>query len=91
MKGLSVGIILGLDSSEIKAVQRRGRCIRFEKGKKAEIFNLVIDQTVETKWFSNGHPNEGYITIDEEGLNDVLAGREPKPYMRKIKDFTFRY
>ena len=91
IKGLSVGIILGLDSSEIKAVQRRGRCIRFEKGKKAEIFNLVIDQTVETKWFSNGHPNEGYITIDEDGLNEVLAGKEPKPYVKKLKDFTFRY
>lgn len=91
IKGLSVGIILGLDSSEIKAVQRRGRCIRFEEGKKAEIFNLVIDDTIETKWFSNGHPNGGYITIDEEGLNAVLRDEEPKPYVKKIKDFTFRY
>lgn len=91
IKGLSVGIILGLDSSEIKAVQRRGRCIRFEKDKKAEIFNLVIDDTTETKWFSNGHPNGGYITINEEGLNAVLRGEEPKPYVKKIKDFTFRY
>lgn len=91
IKGLSVGIILGLDSSEIKAVQRRGRCIRFEKDKKAEIFNLVIDGTVETTWFSNGHPNRDYITIDEEGLNDVLSGKEPKPYARKIKDFQLRY
>ena len=91
LKGLSVAIILGLDSSEIKAVQRRGRCIRFEKDKTAEIFNLVIDQTVELEWFRNGHPNNDYITIDEQGLEDVLAGREPKPYVKRIKDFTFRY
>lgn len=91
LKGLSVAIILGLDSSEIKAVQRRGRCIRFEKDKTAEIFNLVIDQTVELEWFRNGHPNNDYITIDEQGLEDVLAGKEPKPYVKKIKDFTFRY
>lgn len=91
IKGLSVGIILGLDSSEIKAVQRRGRCIRFEKGKKAEIFNLIINNTIETKWFSNGHPDNRYITIDEEGLNAVLAGKEPKPYNKKIKNLTFRF
>ena len=91
LKGLSVAIILGMDSSEIKAVQRRGRCIRFEEGKKAEIFNLVIADTVESKWFSNGHPDGNYVTIDENGLNDVLEGKEPKPYKKKIKDFTFRY
>ena len=91
LKGLSVAIILGMDSSEIKAVQRRGRCIRFEEGKRAEIFNLVIADTVESKWFSNGHPDGNYVTIDENGLNDVLEGKEPRPYKRKIKDFTFRY
>jgi superfamily II DNA or RNA helicase len=91
LKGLSVAIILGLDSSETKSVQRRGRVIRKEGDKVAEIFNLVISDTIETKWFSNSHKNSQYITIDEEGLNDVLAGREPKPYTRKIKDFTFRY
>lgn len=67
------------------------RCIRFEKGKTAEIFNLVINQTVELEWFRNGHPNNDYITIDEQGLYDVLAGKEPKPYVKHIKDFTFRY
>lgn len=91
IKGLSVAIILGLDSSEIKAVQRRGRCIRFEEGKTAEIFNLVIDQTVELEWFRKGHPNGDYITIDEDGLNDVLEGKEPRPYTKKLKDFTFRF
>ncbi len=91
LKGLNVGIILGLDSSEIKAVQRRGRCIRFEKDKTAEIFNLVIDSTVELEWFRKGHPNNDYITIDEQGLKDVLAGKEPQPYRKTLKQFQFRF
>ena len=91
LKGLSVAIILGLDSSETKSVQRRGRVIRKEGNKVAEIFNLVLADTIETTWFANSHKTSQYITINEEGLNDVLAGREPKPYTRKIKDFTFRY
>ena len=91
IKGLNVGIILGLDSSEIKAVQRRGRCIRFEKDKTAEIFNLVINSTVELEWFRKGHPDKNYITIGEEGLQDVLVGKEPRPYNAHLKNFTFRY
>lgn len=91
IKGLSVAIILGLDSSETKSIQRRGRTIRKEGDKVAEIFNIVIDQTIETKWFANSHKTSSFITIDEEGLNDVLLGREPKPYVKRIKDFTFRH
>lgn len=91
LKGLSVAIILGLDSSEIKATQRRGRAIRFEENKTAEIFNIVIANTIEVSWFSNSHKDNNYITIDEEGLEDVLNGRTPKPYRKSIKNFTFRY
>lgn len=88
---LSVAIILGLDSSETKAIQKKGRVIRKEGDKVAEIFNIVINNTIETKWFSNSHKNSNYITIDEQGLYDVLAGKEPKPYVKKIKDFQFRF
>lgn len=91
IRGVSVAIILGLDSSETRSVQRRGRAIRKEGDKLAEIFNIVIDQTVETKWFSASHENSSYTTIDEAGLDAVLAGKEPKPYVKRIKDFTFRY
>lgn len=91
IKGLNVAIILGLDSSETKSTQRRGRVIRYEEGKVAEIFNLVIADTIECKWFANSHKSSSYITIDEEGLETVLRGEEPKPYTRRVKDFTFRY
>lgn len=89
--GLSVAIILGLDSSKTRKVQRIGRVARKEGDKQAEIFTLVIDQTVEVEWFKKSNSSTNVITIDEEGLNDVLAGREPKPYKKRIKDFTFRY
>ena len=47
---VSVAIILGTDSSEIKAIQRRGRTVRAAEDKNAEIFYLVIKDTVEEKW-----------------------------------------
>ena len=89
--GLSVAIMLGIDSAKIKAQQRKGRVIRKEDGKQAEIFNIIINNSAETKWFENSHSGSEYTTIDEEGLNDVLCGKEPKPYKKKIKDFTFRF
>lgn len=89
--GLSVAIILGLDSSKIRKTQRIGRVARKEGDKKAEIFTLVIDQTVECDWFRKSNNSDNIITIDEQGLEDVLAGKTPKPYTKKIKDFTFRY
>ena len=91
LKGLSVAIILGLDSSKLNAIQRLGRAIRFEEEKKAEIFNIVIEDTVECSWFKKSHKNSNYITINEEGLNDLLEGKTPKPYLRPIKNFSFNY
>lgn len=91
LKGLSVAVILGLDSSKTKAVQRLGRIIRKENDKEAEAFNLVINNTIETKWFENSHNGANYITIDEEGLDAVLRGEEPNPYTKKLKDFQFRF
>lgn len=91
IQGLDTAIMLGIDSSETRATQARGRAIRFKEGKHAEIFNIVINETVETEWMKKSHQKSSYITIDEEGLDAVLAGKEPKPYVKRIKDFTFRY
>lgn len=91
VKGLSVAIILGLDSAKNKAIQRVGRVCRFEPGKQAEIFNIVLDNTVENTWFENSHKGSDYITIDEEGLDAVLRGEDPKPYKKKLKEFMFRF
>lgn len=89
--GLSVAIILGLDSSKTRKIQRLGRVVRKEGNKQAEIFTLVIDSTVECDWFKRSNSSPNIITIDEEGLDDVLNDKIPKPYTKKIKDFQFRY
>ena len=91
IKGLSVAIILGLDSSKIKSTQRLGRAIRLEGDKRAEIFNIIINDTAETSWFTNSHSEKQYITIDEDGLDAVLNYKEPKPYRRKITKNLFRF
>lgn len=89
---ISVGIILGTDSSETKARQRRGRAIRQYGNKQAEIFYIIINQTIETSWFKNSHKSDqNYLTIDEHGLEQVLNGEQPELYKQKIKEITFRF
>lgn len=91
IQGLDTAIMLGIDSSETRATQARGRAIRFKEGKHALIFNLIINNTVELEWMKKSHQKSSYITIDEEGLNAVLEGKEPKPYSKKVKNFQFRF
>lgn len=88
---ISIAINLGIDSSKTKAIQKTGRVIRFEEGKKAEVFNIIINDTVELSWFANSHKGLDFKIIDEEGLEKVLKGEEPKPYKKKIKQFMFRF
>lgn len=90
--GLSVAIILGTDSSETKARQRRGRTVRKEGDKIAEVFYIVIKDTIEEKWVKNSHKTDGnFITIDEKGLEQVLQGKQPEIYKKKTAEFMFRF
>lgn len=92
VKGLSIAIILGMDSSPTRSTQRKGRVIRKEGDKHAEIFTFVINNTVESQWFEKSHKNDvNYITIGEKGLMQVLNGQEPEPYTRPIPKLTFRF
>ena len=50
--GLSVGIVMGLDSSPIKSTQRTGRVVRKEGTKYSEMFTLVLENTVECEWLN---------------------------------------
>ena len=88
---MSVAIVLGLDSSKIKATQRRGRAIRFEPGKTAEIFNIIINGTVELEWFKNSHIDSKFIVIDENNLEKVLKYEDYKEYQKPTQRFNFRY
>lgn len=74
VKGLSVAINLGIDSSKTRYVQRMGRVIRFEPGKIAEIFTIVIRGTAEEGWFKNSRSGgAGYTVISESELDSVLS------------------
>ena len=92
VKGLSVAIILGQDSSSTRSVQRKGRVIRKEGNKVAEVFTFVINDTVECSWFEKSHAKDNnYITIGEEGLMQVLRREQPDTYKKPVSKFTFRF
>ena len=67
------------------------RVIRYEQGKVAEIFNIVLNHTQEVKWFENSHKGDPYITINESELDDILAGNEIKPKPKVLPKFDFRF
>lgn len=90
--GLSVGIMLGVNSSETKAQQTRGRVIRKEGDKEAEYFTLVINDTIESKWWQNAHKKDtDIIKIDSENLIKVLEGEPYETYTKKLKNYTYRF
>ena len=62
----------------------------FEGKSEAKIFTLVLRGTVEEKWFTNSSTNE-YTTIDEEGLDKLLAGEQYTPKKEKEVQMTFRF
>lgn len=90
-KGVNLEVILHTDSSKIRKVQRLGRSIRFEEGKIAEIFTLVIAGTQEVKWLGNSKTSK-VITINEEQLDQILAGDSITTREREYaQDYDFRF
>lgn len=88
---ISVAIMLGINSSKTVATQRKGRVIRYQSGKTAEIFTLVLKGTVEEKWFQNSNTSSNYITIGEDDLLNVLNGEEITPKKNKTTSMLFRF
>ena len=89
--GLSVGIVMGVDSSATKAIQSTGRVVRKEGSKYSEMFTLVMENTVEQEWFRKSHPKGDYVTIDVENLILMLKGESWSPYKKKIQNYTYRF
>ena len=91
VKGLSVGIILSTDSSKIRKIQRSGRICRFEPGKQAEMFTLIIKGTQEWNWAMNS-AYSNYIVINEEQLDKVLNYENIETREREtIENKTYRF
>ena len=89
--GVNLGIILGIDSSKTRLVQRIGRVIRYAPGKEAEIFVLVLNNTVECEWARRSSDVSSYITIDEDNLDCVLNNLPFKEKKEQSFNSTFRY
>lgn len=88
---ISVAVLLGINSSKTKATQRKGRVIRYQENKDAEIFTIVLKGTVEERWFKDSLTSSDYITLDEEGLDSLLRGEEYTPKKNKVTNTLFRF
>lgn len=88
---LSVGIMLGVNSSKTKAIQTLGRVIRLSKDKTAEFFTLVINDSIETEWMNKSRSDNNFIMIDVENLMHLLKGEPWVPYKKKLQNYTYRF
>lgn len=52
------------------------RVIRYEEGKEAEIFTLVMKGTNEEAWYSTSTSDKSYIELTEDQLDNILEGNE---------------
>ena len=93
IKGLNLAIILCNTSSQTQKTQRVGRVIRYEEGKEAEIFTLVIKGTNEEGWFNTSSAGKSYIEITESELDEILLGKESDNIEREAEesDLMFRF
>lgn len=93
VKGVNIAIITGFTSSQISKRQRIGRAIRFEEGKNAEIFTLVLNNTQECKWYNKSTEGLSYIELSEQELDEVLNYKSLDNKHEKIqeKEYSFRY
>jgi superfamily II DNA or RNA helicase len=91
--GLDLAIILCNTSSQTQKTQRLGRVIRYEEGKEAEVFTLVIKGTMEESWHSTSTAGKNYIEITEDELTDILNGGTTDNIVREGKqmDSLFRF
>lgn len=74
---IQVGIVIGFNSSATASKQRIGRVIRANNpDEEKEIFTLVLKGTQDEKWAQNSLSGRDFIVIDEDGLRNLLDGKE---------------
>lgn len=91
--GLNLAIILCNTSSQTQKTQRVGRVIRYEEGKAAEVFTLVIKGTMEEGWYNTSTAGKNYIELSESELDEVLSGIQSENMVQEGKevDALFRF
>lgn len=77
----------------MKTIVVRGRTIRYEENKEAEIFTLVIKGTMEEGWFQTSSSGKNYIEITEDELDEILKGKESENVIQEAHevDMLFRF
>ena len=66
--------------------------MRLKHNKQEEYFTLVINDTIESKWWQNAHKKDtDIIKIDSENLIKVLEGKPYETYTKKLKNYTYRF
>jgi superfamily II DNA or RNA helicase len=92
IEGLNLAIILCNTSSQTQKTQRIGRVIRYQEGKEAEIFTLVIRGTSEENWYNTSTAGKSYIEITEQELDSILNYEEIEQpeQIAKESQFIFR-
>lgn len=88
---LSVGIMLGVNSSKIKHAQTRGRVVRYRDGKEAEFFTLLLKDTVEIEWWRKSVGKDQCEIVDEENLMKILRHEPYETYQEPLKQFSSRF
>ena len=66
-----------------------GRAIRWEQGKQAEVFMLVLRGTVEENWAKKAAENQSIIEINEDELNKVLNNENLDKEAKKQEVFKY--
>jgi superfamily II DNA or RNA helicase len=69
--GVEVALICSGTSGGRQNIQRTGRAIRFQEGKKAFIINLYIKNTQDEKWLRK-RQEKNTNTVTLEGVDDLL-------------------
>lgn len=74
--GLGLVIITGFNSDKTSKIQEIGRAVRFEEGKEAEIFTLVLKGCQDDKWYKVASKGMPYIEVNEKELDSFLSGKK---------------
>lgn len=83
VEAADLAIITGFNSSKHTATQRKGRVSRAYEGKIAEVYWLVLKNTVEDKWWQNANEGVEYYELNEEELQQVLSN--PQSIQKTLK------
>lgn len=93
VKGLNLAIILHNSSSSTERIQKMGRVLRLEENKTAEIFSIIIKETVEEQWFKKSAKDTEFIELNEEELEYVLKNNkiDKKPITQQFEKYLITY